>query len=269
MKKALLLGILLLVGPILLSAQGQLQVNQGSLSYKNLHEYRFDNVKKYNLSDLFTLKEAKPPHRAVIVAPPGNRYFDKAYNRGLLITYQSYEARSVAIAGDYNNWQKNPLHQNKYGLWYILVPATAFDRRITYKLNIDGVWVQNPLGQSSYQERYGYSGKVSTAAGRFRKKNKQAHARVLPSGKVRFAIYLPDAKRVTVAGSFNGWNIWHDFLTKGEDGVWHLTKHLPPGKYLYRFYVDNQWQLDQYNSRTRRDRHGKLASVIVVPSEAS
>ena len=33
-------------------------------------------------------------------------------------------------------------------------------------------------------------------------------------------------------------------MQKGKDGVWTATVSLPPGKYNYRFIVDNEWRDD-------------------------
>jgi serine protease AprX len=43
---------------------------------------------------------------------------------------------------------------------------------------------------------------------------------------------------VSVVGTFNSWqpDAWP--LACGREGWWHGTLHLPPGRHLYRFWVE-------------------------------
>jgi len=51
----------------------------------------------------------------------------------------------------------------------------------------------------------------------------------------------PQAKSVTVTGSFCDWaNQGHPLKHHG-DGIWKTTLTLPPGRYEYRFLVDGAW----------------------------
>ncbi len=49
------------------------------------------------------------------------------------------------------------------------------------------------------------------------------------------------AKRVTVAGSFNGWNPGAAELTPSGGGVFQTTLKIPTGRHEYKFVVDGQW----------------------------
>ena len=51
----------------------------------------------------------------------------------------------------------------------------------------------------------------------------------------------PGAERVTVAGTFNGWNAGAEALTTTGGGVFQKTLRLPVGKHEYKFVVDGQW----------------------------
>lgn len=51
----------------------------------------------------------------------------------------------------------------------------------------------------------------------------------------------PGAKRVTVAGSFNGWNAAASEMKTEGGGVFQTTLRLPPGKHEYKFVVDGKW----------------------------
>jgi hypothetical protein len=73
------------------------------------------------------------------------------------------------------------------------------------------------------------------------------------------------ARSVSVIGSFNGWSPDHSRMRKLGDDVWELTISLPPGKYAYRFLIDNRRQvLDPAGVLTEPDGYGGKNSVIVV-----
>ncbi|MCG8431903.1 MAG: isoamylase early set domain-containing protein [Candidatus Omnitrophica bacterium] len=59
-----------------------------------------------------------------------------------------------------------------------------------------------------------------------------------------FKLYAPEARRVTVAGSFNGWNADALSAKKDSRGTWSLKINLKPGRYEYRFVVDGSWVND-------------------------
>ncbi len=61
---------------------------------------------------------------------------------------------------------------------------------------------------------------------------------------VLFIYEDPGAKHVFVAGSFNGWS---KTPMMEEDGVWKTVIEIPPGRYEYKFVVDNKWIPDPDN----------------------
>ena len=70
------------------------------------------------------------------------------------------------------------------------------------------------------------------------------------------------AKRVTVAGSFNGWDSRH--LICGKDGAeWICRVDLRPGRYTYQFVVDDAWILDPGNPARGDDGNGGMSSVLI------
>jgi 1,4-alpha-glucan branching enzyme len=63
---------------------------------------------------------------------------------------------------------------------------------------------------------------------------------------VRFSLSAPAAKNVSIAGNFNHWSPNHDRLTgSGQKGIWTIVLPLSPGRYEYRFVLnDKEWVLD-------------------------
>jgi 1,4-alpha-glucan branching enzyme len=68
--------------------------------------------------------------------------------------------------------------------------------------------------------------------------------------RVKLAYHMPEAKSVTVAGSFCDWQPDRIAMKKNKKGFWTTTLTLPPGRYEYRFVVDGEW-LDDPNCTER------------------
>lgn len=82
---------------------------------------------------------------------------------------------------------------------------------------------------------------------------------------VRFELVAPQARTVSVAGSFNGWRVGALPLSKSADGLWAATVALPVGEHRYEFVVDGkQWVPDPTAHAQVDDGFGGRNSVIVV-----
>jgi len=84
------------------------------------------------------------------------------------------------------------------------------------------------------------------------------------SGNASFRLSgYPNARIVTVAGSFNRWNqSQYLFAKEGDDWVARLD--LPPGKHVYKFIVDGIWILDPANPAIEDGERGNRNSVLIV-----
>jgi 1,4-alpha-glucan branching enzyme len=115
---------------------------------------------------------------------------------------------------------------------------------------------------------------------------------------VIFTLNAPEAQSVSIAGSFNNWDVNAHPLKRsrkwtGEYGDWEITVPLQPGLHEYLFSVDGQWwndpsseqymankfgtlnnvvEVDQLRLETSPDKHGELpvatsnASVAIIPN---
>ena len=63
--------------------------------------------------------------------------------------------------------------------------------------------------------------------------------------KIMFEYYAPEAEKVEIAASFNGWDPAKTPLKKEKGGKWKKELSLPSGRHEYRFRVDGGWQNDQ------------------------
>lgn len=96
-------------------------------------------------------------------------------------------------------------------------------------------------------------------------------------GGILFTYDAPAAGVVTVAGNWEG-NWWGGTASpasrydnsigrmqdKDGDGVWEIIVKLPPGRYMYKFVIDNNvWELDPNNPNTAEEG-GFTNSLLVV-----
>lgn len=78
-----------------------------------------------------------------------------------------------------------------------------------------------------------------------------------------FRLTNVNAERVTVAGSFNGWDANADELQLRDD-VWQTTIPLAAGYYYYKFVVDGNWIPDPQNPERVNDGGNSFNSILKV-----
>lgn len=93
---------------------------------------------------------------------------------------------------------------------------------------------------------------------------KYAGPEVLDDG-VRFSIKAPNAQAVTIAGSFNHWDIKKDVLSgPDEEGVWSITLPLAEGRHEYLFVIDGEKWMPDPGVPFADDGMGGRNSVFVL-----
>ncbi|MFH1219300.1 MAG: glycogen-binding domain-containing protein [Candidatus Eisenbacteria bacterium] len=97
-------------------------------------------------------------------------------------------------------------------------------------------------------------------------------------GGILFAYEAPAARMVTLGGSFNNWagtkgggrydSSIDPMSDEDGDGVWTIVKPLPPGRYQYKFVIDNgvRWETDPSNPNTGSES-GITNSLVIVPED--
>jgi 1,4-alpha-glucan branching enzyme len=84
----------------------------------------------------------------------------------------------------------------------------------------------------------------------------------------RFPAHLaPDARTVSVVGSFNGWNSTVHPLRRIDDHGWAITVYLPPGRVVYMFCADGAMCLDPVDDGRIPNDWGSEYSVRQVTSK--
>jgi 1,4-alpha-glucan branching enzyme len=84
-------------------------------------------------------------------------------------------------------------------------------------------------------------------------------------GSVRFSLHAPQAKSVSIAGTFNQWDPHRDQLS-GPDGrgVWSKLLPLPAGRYEYLFIINDETWLPDPGAPFMDDGMGGKNSVLVI-----
>ncbi len=84
------------------------------------------------------------------------------------------------------------------------------------------------------------------------------------SKSVTLKLTAPKAKKVSVAGSFNNWDVKSHSAKKGLKGVWSTRVSLKPGRYEYKFVVDGAWMNDPSCSSSVTNSFGSQNSLLEV-----
>jgi 1,4-alpha-glucan branching enzyme len=99
-------------------------------------------------------------------------------------------------------------------------------------------------------------------------------------GGILFRYEAPAARLVTLAGNFNNWGgtegggRYDPTIDPMEDpdgdGIWTIVKPLAPGRYQYKFVIDNgvRWELDPSNPNTGEEG-GFTNSLVIVPESVA
>jgi len=64
------------------------------------------------------------------------------------------------------------------------------------------------------------------------------------SQEVEFSLFAPEAKQVSIAGTFNSWSTNALLMKKSKDGTWKVKVKLAPGRHEYKYFVDGAWVQD-------------------------
>jgi 1,4-alpha-glucan branching enzyme len=86
------------------------------------------------------------------------------------------------------------------------------------------------------------------------------------SGKCAMTfVYEPnsEAKKVFLAGDFNGWAPAATRMTK-RNGAFRRRMQLDPGEHHYKFVVDGEWQIDPAAMAQVPNDMGSMNSVVTV-----
>jgi 1,4-alpha-glucan branching enzyme len=171
-------------------------------------------------------------------------------------TFSDPNAKSVHLAGEFNNWLDNVdgkvtghndwmLQNDGAGNWKLNAPLSPGKFKFKYVVNSGERWEKDrSLPQSADDNSL-----IEVKAG--------GAPEIAASGKsaVTFSYSSTSAKSVHIAGEFNKWldNVdgkitGHNEWAMQNDGAgnWKLAAQLPPGRYKFKYVIDNgaRWEQD-------------------------
>lgn len=82
-----------------------------------------------------------------------------------------------------------------------------------------------------------------------------------------FRVYLPEASRVELVGSFTAWRTRAIRMEREDTGWWSVTVEVPVGDHDFSYLVDDSvWMADYAASGVKRNPFGGWVSQIHVPA---
>jgi 1,4-alpha-glucan branching enzyme len=193
---------------------------------------------------------------------------------GVTFTYQG-EAGTVNLAGSFNSWSTSadPMQKQGADTWVLKKPLPS--GKHLYKFVIDGgTWKEDPNALATADDGYGGKNAVVEVGGAAAAAGAAVVVPVQvagPGGPVQTATgvvftYKGAAQSVHLAGEFNAWSTSADPLTQQADGSWTITKPLAPGRYPYKFVIDEgaSWKEDPNAAESVDDGYGGKNSIVVV-----
>ncbi|HEX4900266.1 MAG TPA: S8 family serine peptidase [Pyrinomonadaceae bacterium] len=72
----------------------------------------------------------------------------------VVFSFHHHDAKDVALAGDFNNWNGAPFAKQANGFWNILIPVPA-PGRYSYKFVVDGAWLEDPNNVIKIEDGFG------------------------------------------------------------------------------------------------------------------
>jgi hypothetical protein len=214
-----------------------------------------------------------------------------AGKNGVTFTCRAPSAKAVFLAGDFNGWSATAqaLALDKDGAWSATVALTPGDHE--YKYVVDGAWQEDADNPRKKADPFGGSNSLVTVAedgspvvaavaavpaaapAPVADKAVKAPASFTVGaphavdGGIQFTYHNPDAGKVTLAGTFNGWNADQLPLVNDGKGNWVIVQKLPAGKHEYKFVVDGSWFADTANPETSPDPYGGTNSLVTVSAD--
>lgn len=168
----------------------------------------------------------------------GNKYFTS-------FTLNGYKnATKVVLSGSFNGWNEEELEMQKNNEnWTISLHLRPGFHQ--YKFIVDGKWTLD------------LSGKVTESGVKGELDNW-----IIIAPNYTFTLHaFPDAKEVSVSGSFISWSEIGLKMDKRGDH-WELPVYLDYGKTSYKFIVDGKWITDPNNTLIEENEYGTGNSVL-------
>lgn len=103
---------------------------------------------------------------------------------------------------------------------------------------------------------------LASRLGRMLKMSKQRVKDAAGQRLTQITCHAPNADMVFVAGTFNDWNPSALAMTKCGYADWSIDLELPPGRYEYKFVVDDTWCCEPHLLRDGEPSNDTVANAF-------
>ncbi|MBN1241933.1 MAG: hypothetical protein JXA15_04410 [Spirochaetales bacterium] len=181
--------------------------------------------------------------------------------------------RFVGIAFAHEDWRSvHMFERNRQGVFVFACPLPVEGRGVRagpigYRLVVDGAWIPDPA--NPVRARDAATGvMVSFVDVPWLSSARLGYWDLLDpdSRTAHFRFSGEAAQRVTVAGTFNGWDPFVHELIETAPGIYELDLVLPPGEHRYVFWYRGERMPDDLNPVRLYDAEGYPVSILSVAS---
>jgi hypothetical protein len=156
-----------------------------------------------------------------------------------------------------------PFARNEHGVFVLDIPVPEGVTRVRYRLVVDGLWMSDPNSQDQELDELGNTISVYTL------EREPVRPVVNPKaeegGRIGFVFKGDPGIRVSLAGDFNNWDPFVDYLRETEPGVYRISLRVGRGPHFYYFFSEGRKILDQFNPDTGQDPDGNPVSFFRFP----
>jgi len=168
------------------------------------------------------------------------------------------DTSQLFLVGDFNDWREDatPMTRSGDGTWSSTVHL--FEGVYEYRFKTaEGRWLQDPGNEYRKPNPFGEFNSVRIVGNPKR-------SPMISGQSVTFILFDPTATSIELAGSFNDWKRLQMYRNPSEPGMWGVRYTLPPGKYTYKYIMDNKWMPDPENYTPSDDGAGNVNSGFTI-----
>ena len=193
------------------------------------------------------------------IAAPTAPYVIPGSDVLILSFRQEAPARSVVARFSHEGYARvHEFAKNEYGVFVLDYPVPEGRREFRYRIAVDGLWMSDPENPRVETDALG------TEFSLFTLEREPPRTIVNPrreaDGRLTFTFRGSPSRRVSIAGDWNGWDPFVDYLAESDPGVYRISLRMRPGRHYYYFVTDGRRVLDAYNPATGTDPDGAPVS---------
>jgi hypothetical protein len=191
------------------------------------------------------------------------RYLEK----GVLITLSLKQGKQIFLRTNIDGWKNDYFfNESLFGIKYCVIPYDKKNKKILYKLNIDGFWDKDPNNADYVEDKYGTDISVVNTPREFLYDEKSPMIENTES-KIKQVVFFyknPNAKEVNFVCSIDNWNQFTHQMKLNSDGVWEFSMTFKKGFYSYYFLSDEKKVIDHDNDiKVMDDSVGEVSGFVI------